>query len=121
MGIGTKCYITGWGKMKHPGSSVQFLQQLGMKVQSKDACKKRNNNGIPITDQMLCAGNPDVSANQSGCHGDSGGPFVCENSNGSWTLQGAVSWGSPRCNIKDAYTVFARVGQFRNWIEQNMK
>ncbi|XP_066927259.1 chymotrypsin A-like [Clytia hemisphaerica] len=58
--------------------------------------------------------------NQSGCHGDSGGPFVCQNGNGSWTLQGAVSWGSPKCNIMEAFTVFARVGQFRKWIDENI-
>ena len=91
-----------------------------MTIQDKSTCFRKNGKYAPITDQMLCAGNIDVSANQSGCHGDSGGPFVCQNSNGSWTLHGAVSWGSPECDIKDAFTVFARVGQFRNWIEQNM-
>ena len=105
--------------MHHPGRSVAVLQQLGLKVQSKQACT--NKNGAHITDQMLCAANTDVSANQSGCHGDSGGPFVCQNSNGSWTLHGAVSWGSPRCDIKDAFTVFARVGYFREWIEGKMR
>jgi len=119
--VGSKCYITGWGKIRHPGYSTNILQQLALTIQEKSKCAAKNNKYARITDQMLCAANTDVAANQSGCHGDSGGPFVCQNSNGSWTLHGAVSWGSPRCDIKDAYTVFARVGQFRNWIEQNMK
>uniref|UniRef100_A0A7M5X943 Uncharacterized protein n=1 Tax=Clytia hemisphaerica TaxID=252671 RepID=A0A7M5X943_9CNID len=119
--VGSKCYITGWGKIRHPGYSHTILQQLALTIQDKSTCSRMNGKYAPITDAMLCAANTDVSANQSGCHGDSGGPFVCQNSNGSWTLHGAVSWGSPRCDIKDAFTVFARVGQFRNWIEQNMK
>uniref|UniRef100_A0A7M5X8Q4 Peptidase S1 domain-containing protein n=2 Tax=Clytia hemisphaerica TaxID=252671 RepID=A0A7M5X8Q4_9CNID len=118
--VGSKCYLTGWGKMTHPGFSVNILQQLALTIQSKQACTAKNK-VTPITNQMLCAANTDVSANQSGCHGDSGGPFVCQNSDGSWTLHGAVSWGSPRCDIKEAFTVFARVGQYRHWIEQNMK
>jgi len=119
--VGSKCYITGWGKIRHPGGSHYLLQQLALTIQSKQTCSAKNGRVAPITDQMLCAANTDVTQNQSGCHGDSGGPFVCQNSNGSWTLHGAVSWGSPRCNIKEAFTVFARVGQFRNWIEQNMQ
>ncbi|XP_066927235.1 chymotrypsin B-like [Clytia hemisphaerica] len=119
--VGSKCYITGWGKIKHPGNSHTILQQLALKLLTKSACSKRNGKYHPVTDQMLCAANTDNPANQSSCHGDSGGPFVCQNGDGSWTLQGVVSWGSPRCDKNDAFTVFVRVGQLRSWINQNMK
>ena len=73
---------------------------------------------LQITQNMICAG---VSGTiLSGCHGDSGGPYVCQTSAGNWVLQGAVSWGSPRCSAAERYTVFARVGKFRNWIDHNM-
>ena len=73
---------------------------------------------LQITQNMICAG---VSGTiLSGCHGDSGGPYVCQTSAGNWVLQGAVSWGSPRCSAAERYTVFARVGKFRNWIDKNM-
>ena len=65
---------------------------------------------------MVCAKNP-APARQSGCHGDSGGPFVCQQNDGSWKLHGAVSWGSPRCNVSDAISVFARISALRNWID----
>ncbi len=66
---------------------------------------------------MLCAGVENTIL--SGCHGDSGGPYVCLNADGKrYTLHGAVSWGSGSCNAKQLFTVFARVTQFRDWIKK---
>lgn len=75
--------------------------------------------GYGITRQMLCAGVPGTRL--GGCHGDSGGPFVCKDSDGFWVLQGAVSWGSTDCNAQRMFTVFARVAVFREWINQYVK
>ena len=111
--------LSGWGKTKHPGGSAIRLQHAQMKVISNADCNKKNGRYNPIEPQMLCAANQ--NAKQSGCHGDSGGPFVCQGSNGLWTLQGSVSWGSPRCDIADANTVFARVAEFRDWINKYVK
>ena len=53
--------------------------------------------------------------------GDSGGPFVCQTgSNGRWKLHGAVSWGSGTCSARSSFTVFARVAQFRSWIDSTI-
>ena len=113
-------FSLGWGKIKHPGDAHNTLQQAALPVVDNEVCRKLNtaNQGIPIEDVSLCAGYG-PSKPQSGCHGDSGGPFVCQQpGTGRWTLHGAVSWGSPRCDTKGAYTVFARVAKFRKWIEQ---
>ena len=72
---------------------------------------------LKITDTMICAGIEGKP--QSGCFGDSGGPYVCQSSSGKWFLQGAVSWGSLSCDASDRYSVFARVAQFRDWIRQH--
>ena len=73
-----------------------------------------------ITDNMVCAGHGGATS-VSGCHGDSGGPFVCRTgANGNWELHGAVSWGSGRCDATQGYTVFARVAKFRSWIDQQL-
>ena len=73
---------------------------------------------ISLTPQMLCAGVENTIL--SGCHGDSGGPYVCLNSDKkTYTLHGAVSWGSGSCNAKQLFTVFARVTKFRAWIKQH--
>lgn len=64
---------------------------------------------------MLCAGRRDSLV--GGCHGDSGGPYVCQKSDKRWVLQGAMSWGSPTCDAHERYTVFARIAELRNWID----
>ena len=67
---------------------------------------------------MICSGDGGVTR-KSGCHGDSGGPFVCQ-VNDRWELHGAVSHGSPRCSSSETYTVYARVTHFKNWIYEIM-
>ena len=110
--------MTGWGKIKHPGSSHHILQQAHMPSVSLADCKKKNGNiGIPITDAMVCGAKPGTQI--SGCHGDSGGPYVCKNAAGRWVLQGDVSWGSGSCNVNQLYSVFGRVAKFRNWIDMH--
>jgi len=70
-----------------------------------------------ITKNMVCGG----GNNKSGCHGDSGGPYVCQNSmNNKFYLQGAVSWGNPQCEETKHYTVFARVGRYVDWIKRHI-
>ena len=67
---------------------------------------------------MLCGGDDTTGA--STCLGDSGGPYVCRNTNGYWVLQGITSWGSKKCLISERYSVFAKVGVFTPWIEKVM-
>ena len=79
---------------------------------------------LHITKQMVCAGELNPTRLQGGCHGDSGGPFVCKDPlSGKFILEGAVSWGSSNCNFiqeNKQYTVFARVSEFRDWIDQQI-
>mgnify|MGYP001798982215 FL=1 len=39
---------------------------------------------------------------------------------GRWLLQGAVSWGSPKCDAGNTYSVFARISEFRDFIDRAM-
>jgi len=119
---GSECYITGWGKTRHPGNMhMKKLQQAKMPVVDSKVCEAKNRKIIPlpITSGMICGGEGGVTK-ISGCHGDSGGPYVCK-VNGKWELHGDVSHGSPRCESKETYTVFARTTYFKSWIEQEMK
>jgi len=118
--VGTKCYITGWGKTHHPGSMVRFLQQGVLPVVSNEVCYQKNHKiiPIPITKAMICGGSGGT-VTTSGCHGDSGGPFVCQ-VDGKWELHGSVSHGSPRCKSTETYTVFSRTHTFLSWIQETL-
>jgi len=119
--VGSKCFITGFGKIKHPGRMTRFLQQAILPVVSNKVCYQKNKDiiDIPVTDGMLCGGSGGTNI-KSGCHGDSGGPYVCQ-VNGKWELHGSVSYGSPECKADQTYTVFARTYHFLDWIKNNMK
>jgi len=119
--VGSKCYITGWGKTHHPGHMTQFLQQGLLPVVSNEVCHEKNKHRIPIpiTEAMICGGSGGTVAT-SGCHGDSGGPFVC-NIDGVWELHGSVSHGSPVCKSTETYSVFSRTYHFLEWIHNKME
>ena len=70
-------------------------------------------NGSPITDNQLCSGKMDTGG-VGICHGDSGGPLMCEN-NGTFYLTGIVSWSSG-CAEKNAPDVLTRVDKYLDWI-----
>jgi len=109
--------------MHHPGHMVRYLQQGVLPVVSNDVCYKLNHKTIPIpiTEAMVCAGSGGTK-DTGGCHGDSGGPFVCQNSeSGLWEVHGSVSHGSPRCKSNEAYTVFSRTYHFLDWINEQME
>ena len=91
-----------------------------MNVVDRNTCEALNRQTIPnrITKAMVCAGDGGRTQT-SGCHGDSGGPFVCNNG-GRWFVHGAVSHGSGDCRSDKTYTVFANVFHFKLWIEQAM-
>ena len=112
--------FAGWGKIVHPGPMTRLLQQGILPVVSNEVCYQKNKKviPIPITDGMICGGSGGSSL-QSGCHGDSGGPFVCRVGD-RWELHGSVSHGSPVCKSTETYTVFARTYHFLDWINDNM-
>ena len=68
---------------------------------------------------MICI----KATKNAGCQGDSGGPFVCQGGpNEPWQLTGVVSWGSRKCgDDPSSFIVFAKVGEFRSWINQIME
>jgi secreted trypsin-like serine protease len=118
--IGSRqCYITGWGKIRHPGRMHTYLQQAAMTPVTQAVCDRANYRaiGIRVTRNMVCGGYGSRSR-ISGCHGDSGGPFVCQ-SGGRWYLAGAVSHGSGTCSTsRNSYTVFANVSLYNSWIKR---
>jgi len=120
LAVGSKCYISGWGKNFVHTDAVDHLQELKVPVAPRSTCQVRNAfNYHVVTDKMICTGTDDGYTFSSACHGDSGGPLSCVNSD-VFTLYGVVSWGSPLCNGLDRYTVFTRVSSYITWMNNNM-
>lgn len=84
-----------------------------------------NNLGDPLSDNMICAGI--ASGARTSCSGDSGGPLMVRQQNGSWVQVGIVSWGrrsqetTDPCGIKDLYSVYTNVSKYYDWIAQNLR
>jgi len=117
---GTQCVLTGWGKIRHPGQMTHVLQQVNLPVVSNSECDALNWRSIHIhvRESMICGGDGGQTR-RGGCHGDSGGPFVC-NVGGKWELHGAVSHGSSTCDSYKSYTVFSRISYLKGWIESQI-
>eukprot|EP00112_Aurelia_sp_Birch-Aquarium-sp1_P021898 Seg6.5 transcript_id=Seg6.5/GoldUCD/mRNA.D3Y31 product=Ovochymase-1 protein_id=Seg6.5/GoldUCD/D3Y31 len=122
--VGSTCFITGWGSFQRQrlGDFHVMLQQVKLPVLDSRICQAKLDKAkakLRITDQMVCAGKE--GSIKSGCHGDSGGPFVCPNKDGRFVLHGVVSWGSPRCDTTQAYSVFARTTEFVDWVVASLQ
>lgn len=108
---GTVQVISGWGMTRggDRNSGSSYLREAALPVISNQACGQQLNQYI--TDGMIC-GNKNNSG-QTGCHGDSGGPFASKHGN-KYFVFGVVSWGTP--SVCNKATAFARVGEYQPWI-----
>ncbi|XP_059845790.1 granzyme A-like [Hypanus sabinus] len=107
MKSGTRCTVAGWGKTKINNYS-DTLQEVKVKVIDRGECKAMY--GSIITQDMICVG--DCEGRRNACHGDSGGPLIC---NKMYT--GIVSFGEEGCpdpQIPAVYTLLTK--KYIDWI-----
>ncbi|MBX3567981.1 MAG: trypsin-like serine protease [Rhizobiaceae bacterium] len=77
----------------------------------------------PLTANMICAGT--ITGQRDACNGDSGGPLFVMGKDGPEQI-GVVSWGegpfdaNAACGHKNAYGVYTRLGNYRDWIAAKM-
>jgi len=110
MGPQHHCVITGWGNtIGHQSSAPNTLQETDIKIVDRARCRSdvRQND-------VVCLYN----GRSGSCQGDSGGPLACWDGR-QWKLAGATSWGLKHCPVRTAYSVYADVGYFYNWIMSN--
>ncbi|XP_066259069.1 uncharacterized protein [Euwallacea similis] len=113
---GQLCTVVGWGQLFEVGRIFpDTLQEVQIPVISTAECRKRTL-FLPlykITDDMFCAGFD--RGGRDACLGDSGGPLMCPEPNGHWTLQGITSngYGCARANRPGVYT---KVANYMDWI-----
>ncbi|XP_041853544.1 inactive serine protease PAMR1 isoform X2 [Melanotaenia boesemani] len=136
--------VTGWSPLPDPSLGPDEKARVGM-VHLTDIvpCEQQYaRNGVPVsvTDNMLCASQKPDYRPSNICPSDTGGilvlPALFENqasndpspsqvqggSKGLWRLLGLVSFGYDQGECDpDLYTVYTRVANFKDWIENNMK
>uniref|UniRef100_A0A673GW58 trypsin n=1 Tax=Sinocyclocheilus rhinocerous TaxID=307959 RepID=A0A673GW58_9TELE len=113
LSVGTSCEVTGYGREQEGlWYYSQYLREAKVNLLSQDVCSSKAYYGNMITDNMLCAGSPDWSADA--CKGDSGGPLVCRVRDRVF-LFGVVSWGEG-CSRQFRPGVYTKVSNYYNWI-----
>ncbi len=106
---GASSVIIGWGRTSPaPNAGLSpILLQAEVPVVSNEDCNAEY--GGIITDEMLCAGYLDGTADS--CIGDSGGPLMVMRS-GEYRVAGIVSFGQ---ECASTYGVYTRVSEFFDW------
>ncbi|NXY72405.1 GRAA protein, partial [Glareola pratincola] len=113
----TICRVAGWGRfhnqLKAPSDT---LREVNVTVISRQICndKKHYENNPVITDNMICAGAK--NGGKDSCHGDSGGPLICNN-----VMTGITAFGKAKCGTVDAPGVYTRLAkQYLQWIRKTI-
>ncbi|XP_017314205.2 inactive serine protease PAMR1 isoform X2 [Ictalurus punctatus] len=130
-----QAYITGWSVARKHETHSQMAQTGMIELTDVLQCERQHaKQGLPssITDNMLCGRQHPISSSTV-CPARSGGiilvPTVPQDrraeesvSESIWELLGLVSFGYnlQNCNPR-LYTVYTRVVNFKNWIENNIK
>ncbi|CAL8143902.1 unnamed protein product [Orchesella dallaii] len=117
---GRMCTVVGWGQLFEVGRVFpDTLQEVQLPLISTGECRKRTL-FLPLyklTEQMFCAGFD--RGGRDACLGDSGGPLMCPESDGRWSLYGVTSngYGCARANRPGVYT---KVTSYLDWIYDKM-
>ncbi|PKG85205.1 serine protease [Colwellia sp. 75C3] len=126
--------VIGWGNINAygpndespPNSQPDKLRRVELSLLSNEQCKDTLAqaytelegidylpNQVGITDSMICA--EFLGGGKGSCQGDSGGPLLV-NTNQGWQQIGIVSYGVG-CADAAFPDVYARVGNFTDWIK----
>lgn len=109
------CTIVGWGKQSpsdHYGTDI--LHEAQVPIVTKQVCREVYTD-YQITANMFCAGYR--RGRMDSCSGDSGGPLLCQDSFGRWTIFGITSFGEG-CGKRGKYGIYTRLPNYVRWIQK---
>ncbi|XP_069873532.1 serine protease 44-like isoform X1 [Dipodomys merriami] len=116
---GTRCWVTGWGKLKESDrddSLPNKLHEAQLKILHYKECneilKRIMLSSINVIKKGTVCAYSDKGSDS--CKGDSGGPLVCE-FNDTWIQVGIVSWGIG-CGRRGYPGVYTEVSFYKNWL-----
>ena len=111
--------VIGWGAIdNHDKATVDTLREAILPIESVSSCnRKYSDTNVNIGNDQICAG----LGNKDTCEGDSGGPMLSLERDGSrWSIIGITSFGVD-CADTRFPGVYTRVDKYLDWIEQNTK
>lgn len=109
---GTTATVIGWGGIFSGGPGSNLLKQVSVPLVSASSCAAHYT--TRFSNNMICAGFPQGGSDS--CQGDSGGPLFVSNRQGGSAQIGVVSFGDG-CAEPNIPGVYARVANYRSWIE----
>ncbi|XP_004644690.1 kallikrein-4 isoform X1 [Octodon degus] len=107
---GEECLVSGWGRLASGGLPSR-LQCVNISVVPQEVCSEVYDSLYHYS--MFCAGGG--QSRRDSCHGDSGGPLICNRS-----LQGLVSLGHIPCGQPSTPSVYTNLCKFTDWIQRTI-
>ncbi|XP_055847604.1 serine protease easter-like isoform X2 [Episyrphus balteatus] len=117
---GIKMDVSGWGKTEQGTPSNVKLKAEVPVVPLYECQRIYSERSVDLGTSQMCAG-----GQQGTCTGDSGGPLIGLDSTNKqqvyYFIAGVVSFGPTSCGLKDWPTVYTRVSEYVDWIQQNIE
>lgn len=119
----SRCFASGWGKdvFGKEGKYQVILKKIELPIVPHPQCQNvlrgtRLGKRFNLHPSFICAGG---EPGKDTCKGDGGSPLVCPipNAYNRYYQAGIVAWGIG-CGENQVPGVYANVGLFRNWIDQ---